>query len=791
MAPFDDFSACFERATGFAPYGYQRRLAAGPVPSVLEVPTGAGKTQALLVAWLHQRLVRGAGPRRLVYALPMRALVEQTALVARSIRDRLDLSGDELPVHVLMGGEAPTDWREHPARPQILIGTVDMLLSRALNRGYGEGRFQWPVAYGLLNNDCRWIFDEVQLMGPARATSAQLDGLRTKLGTALRCETIWASATVDRKALATVDRPDLGPVLGLSAEDRAGPLAQRLDARKRIERVVLAGGSRIAATIAEAVLQHHLPATRSIVVLNRVTTAQEVFDAVRRLAGTVAQEPADVVLLHSRFRPPERAARMAEALAAPGPGGTIVVATQVIEAGVDVSSRLLATETAPFSSIVQRLGRCNRAGEHEEATVLWLDSGEADARGAAPYRREDLSAARAALASLEGRSASPEVLAGMNDVSEHRTETAVLRRRDLIDLFDTGPDLSGMDVDVSRFIRDGDERTVAVFFRRVDPGELGDQVAPDGNELVDVPIGDLRQPARRSWTFDHVDGTWTSVQADALRPGMTLMLDATQGGYNPLQGWRRVLMATVDPIAPRTRRDPEAIGSDSSSAARQWMALTEHLERAEQAAHDLLATLGELDLPAGAASSAVAAAALHDIGKAHPVFQATLLGALDDEERARRVGTVWAKSAGGFGRHRRRHFRHELASGLAVRQLDGEPWATLDRRDLVGYLVAAHHGRVRLSIRPAPNERPPPDVPRATRFALGIVEGDVLPAVETPRGRSSPATLRLACMELGGGEAGHSWTAAACELRDDRALGVFRLAFLEALVRVADWRASA
>lgn len=92
-----EFSAFFLRATGYDPYDYQRRLALseGP-PDLVEVPTGAGKTQAVLAAWLFGRRVRGRGPRRLVYALPMRTLVEQTVDVARAMRERLGLSDEEL-----------------------------------------------------------------------------------------------------------------------------------------------------------------------------------------------------------------------------------------------------------------------------------------------------------------------------------------------------------------------------------------------------------------------------------------------------------------------------------------------------------------------------------------------------------------------------------------------------------------------------------------------------------------------------------------------------------------------
>jgi CRISPR-associated endonuclease/helicase Cas3 len=777
---YDDF---FERATGRRPYDYQRELATS-LPSVVDVQTGSGKTQALIVSWLYQRRVLGTAPRRLVYALPMRTLVEQTAAVAQAVRDGLGLAPNELPVHVLMGGEAPTDWREHPERDQILVGTIDMVLSRALARGYGENRFQWPISFGLLNADCRWVFDEVQLMGPARTTSAQLDGLRSKLGVARPCETVWASATVDREALETVDRPTLGGVLGLSGADRSGPLRRRLGAVKRVQRVDVSGPREAdrAPAVAEAVLAEHARESRTIVVLNTVERAQAVARELRKRAEAGG---ARIVLLHSRFRPADRAARMAEALASPDGEGLIVVATQVVEAGVDVSSRLLATETAPFSSLVQRLGRCNRAGEYDEATVLWLDGGSgrpgADAKLALPYRADDLEAARSALDSLVGASASPEALASLV-VAEAREPAATLRRRDLLDLFDTGPDLSGLDVDIAPFIRESDERSVSVFFREIVAGPAraiaaAEQPSPAREEIVDAPIGDLR--GRRAWTWDHVDGQW--IPDRSLRPGQTVMLDAADGGYDELNGWSRALIAPVEVLAPAEGVPAEAIEDDRLTAEGRWVTLADHLAQARDHASALANACGPFELRDSAVAAVATAAALHDVGKAHPVFQETLAG-LDPPR-----DDVWAKSAERGGRHGRRFFRHELASALALRAADGAVALPGGDQALVLYLVGAHHGRVRLMIRPAPEEERPRDFPVGVRFALGIVDGDALPAVETPLGTVPAVTLDLACMELGAG----SWTEAACRLRDDPRLGPFRLAYLEALVRIADWRASA
>ncbi|MGH9969290.1 MAG: hypothetical protein ACREBG_16030 [Pyrinomonadaceae bacterium] len=68
------------------PFDYQRDLAEDdPLPSLLNVPTGAGKTAAVIGAWLWRRInIPSTVGRRLIYCLPMRTLVEQTDRVVKA-----------------------------------------------------------------------------------------------------------------------------------------------------------------------------------------------------------------------------------------------------------------------------------------------------------------------------------------------------------------------------------------------------------------------------------------------------------------------------------------------------------------------------------------------------------------------------------------------------------------------------------------------------------------------------------------------------------------------------------
>lgn len=537
LVSYEDF---FARATGRSPFPYQRRLALEDrLPEALCAPTGSGKTAAVVLAWLYRRCVaadvqRRATPRRLVICLPMRSLVTQTVTAVSEWLRRVELldeatglnRGAGVSVNVLMGGAAGDEWHLHPERDAVLIGTQDMLLSRALNRGYAASRFIWPWHYALLTNDCLWVFDEIQLMGVGLATGLQMDAFRHLFGTFGPTASLFMSATFDRDWLETVDHPAPVEAMTLGDADLLTPdLDRRRRAPKRLQRAhaVIAKGCEPA--LADEILNHHRAGTRTLVVLNTVDRAVGVVDAIENSARASSVE---VVLLHSRFRPPDRDAALRRALAEKFNG--IVVSTQVIEAGVDVSGPLLFTELAPGPSLVQRAGRCNRFGEYPAAVVTWFDHVNADTAG--PYDAEDLVAARTELLKL--RAFNPEAIDQAAVDVRRPSFSHVLRRRDVVDLFDTTPDLAGVDLDISRFIRDGEDRDVHVFWRTFEEAPASTEARPSRDELCAIPFLALRswmEGGRPAWRWDALDGDWSPIKRDRVVPGTVFMLRAADGGY--------------------------------------------------------------------------------------------------------------------------------------------------------------------------------------------------------------------------------------------------------------------
>lgn len=929
------FREFFKQGTGYYPYRYQERLATEPIlAEVLDASTGLGKTLAVCGGWTWRRVTRpNETPRRLAYALPTRVLGEQTYVSTIRMLDRLGLlagratwehpaqkkgllSYDVAPgmsvlpaggwaathgintcpiaVHLLMGGEEPTDWASWPERDAILIGTQDMLLSRALNRGYGARRAKWPVEFGLLNSDCWWVFDEVQLMGNAVATSAQLDAFRKKVWQPVfPCPTLWMSATLGDEILRTRDREDLavsvGERLSLSDEERQEPaIRERLLASKTVE--IVKAQAKAAKRDGSGILDQHVDGRISLVIVNTVPTAQSLFAEIRdeiakrgKKKGTPRQPY--VVLLHSRLRSADRRKRLefVEQLidqqhkttgAVADHPGLILVSTQVIEAGYDISAARLWSEVAPWPSIVQRLGRLNREGRQPDARgFFWMPKADAkgenessgpNAKRVGPYGKAEVQAALALLESLcreceSGRAyreALDRVLA--TDASRrslHLKAEAVLRPDDFFGLFSTEPDLAGGYTNVSPFVRSLDrDSDVLVYWRSfsIAQGPSKDEPSPLRDELCAVPFFAFRKFLQRShcWEWDFEGGQWQRRRADDIWPGMTLLLSDLQGGYSHDLGWTGRAADAPEKVvgASLSVRGPDSLDVEPGSERETWVSLPDHLDDVVAELEAIVRMLAFSDQRLVQALRV--AARWHDWGKTVPRWQNKvvdyarrvleridrLLGdqsAAEFHDVANRLrsrfippssnGAQWAKfpdvrrvvegmklddELGEELLKRIREpfvpgVRHEAASALAA----WDAWR--DGRDqmtaLAVYLIAAHHGKVRTALRSR----------RAKDQVFGLQDGDSLPPV--PPQFEKPAELMFGAKAIGTRgiwddtagtflPAGPSWTSVVGELLgtpldgqaargvipedEPSALGPIALAYLEAILRAADSRAS-
>lgn len=762
-----NYSTFFERATGNKPFPYQADLAATGIPDLLTIPTGCGKTAAVVLSWLWSRAGHSSwhAPRRMIYCLPTRALVNQTRRVAAGWIERLGLDGS-VTVHALLGGSVDQRWESYPDRSALLIGTQDQLLSRALNRGYAMSRYRWPIHFAWLHNDAQWVFDETQLMGVGLSTATQLQAFRDALTTAAPTASLFMSATNAPGRLDTIDfrNRDLS-VVGLGGDDSSHPVIhRRMAASKPVSKVDVAPQD--AKAIAAWLLAHHHPRSRTLAVVNTVRRAQDVFRALRKL-----KTEAKTTLLHSRLRPSDR--QRAEAALAPDFDG-ILVTTQVVEAGIDLSARVLLTDLAPWPSLVQRFGRCNRQGEYgpaEPAHVGWVDLPE---KQSSPYEPADLANAREILATLTDVG-----LTAVGSIPEEpeRPALPVLRKRDLLELFDTEPDLAGQHIDVGRFIRDSDDRDVQVAWRDLDGRPAQDTPNPTQDELCRAPVGELRKlltGASSAWKWDHVDGTWDRARRPV--PGHVVLLDRGVGGYDSELGWtgrpKDVPSSSPLPDGP----PPDHDGSDPwTTGIGRFVSLSQHLSDVVAEVAHLESGLEGIDAPWGVLTEA---ARWHDLGKVHDAFQTMLTAGVVDVAGID-AAPPFAKSD---GRSRRRctrpHFRHELASALA--------WLAHGGDDLTAYLIAAHHGKIRLHLRPRPTEVREVE---GRSVVLGLIDGERLPSADLGEGVHADATqMDLGIARLGGG-GGASWVERTSRLVDEH--GPFRLAAWEALLRIADWRGSA
>lgn len=381
------FENDFAILVGKAPFPWQRalyeRFVASDFPKACDLPTGLGKT-SVIVLWLLALAKNPKLPRRLVYVVNRRTVVDQAtaeaeriraALLkseARHIREALDAlaavpAKHPLAISTLRGQFADNaEWRRDPSRAAIIVGTVDMIGSRLLFSGYGCSFRSKPLHAGFLGQDALLVHDEAHLEPAFQA-----------LITAIAEEQHRCNEPRPLKVLALSATGRTEPDFALCEDDlRHEDVKKRLHARKGLQLHLVADRKELPERIAAKASELE---GKIVVFLSSVEHAEKCAQALRKakkggvavLTGTMRGAERDDLVdknpVFARFLPRIPNDRDVQK------GTVFLVATSAGEVGIDISADHLVTDLPPFDALAQRLGRVNRYGEGDAEVHVYCE----------------------------------------------------------------------------------------------------------------------------------------------------------------------------------------------------------------------------------------------------------------------------------------------------------------------------------------------------------------------------------------------------------------------------------
>ncbi len=449
MSKTHKFADDFEHLTGDPPFPWQESLyrewfGCGKIPQVATLPTAMGKTRVIAI-WLIA-LARGAKlPRRLVYVVNRRTIVDQTTTEIQIMRNRLvdpnrfamdaqhvphlnslaaelcrqNALGNESPLGIstLRGQYADNqEWSADPCRPAVVCGTVDMIGSRLLFSGYRIGFRSRPLHAGFLGQDALLVHDESHL---EPAFQELIESIQHEQAKQERTDSIpWPKLQV--MALSATARHDNGMVtntgrLSLTPEETEPPeklpdpperpvhhVWRRLKARKELRLHASDSENSLAAAMASLASQHHPGDAAIVVAVRKLDDVAQIVGLladrnsenpvpphhITTLTGTMRGRERDELVgsdpVFARFLPPSDRSESVS----PVEGSVYLVCTSAGEVGINLSADHLICDLSTFESMVQRFGRLNRFGLRERSCldVVYPATFEATDKLSAPRR---------------------------------------------------------------------------------------------------------------------------------------------------------------------------------------------------------------------------------------------------------------------------------------------------------------------------------------------------------------------------------------------------------------------
>jgi CRISPR-associated endonuclease/helicase Cas3 len=349
---------------------------------ILQAPTGAGKTAAALLPYLHARQSLGAErfPRKCIYSVPMKVLANQFKEEYQKIIKQYGWS-DELQV-TIHTGDQPDDPR---FEGDLIFTTIDQTLSSFINIPYGLGNSLANINAGAILSSYL-VLDELHLFDPDTTLPTTLEMLKMLKGIT---PFIIMTATFSSNMLQTLADLLDAVIVPDPEEPEERKAMERIGSQVGKDRRFMAQPGQLTA---EAVLAHDFK--RTICICNTVKAAQDLYNDLKAKLQEQGDGETELRLLHSRFYKDDRQEKeewIRKQFGSPQKDYNgrrlIQIATQVIEVGVDATCDILHTELAPASSLLQRAGRCARR-EGERGTVyIYLPIDDKGEPYYAPYNK--------------------------------------------------------------------------------------------------------------------------------------------------------------------------------------------------------------------------------------------------------------------------------------------------------------------------------------------------------------------------------------------------------------------
>lgn len=357
-------------------YPWQKKLFSDLIrnewPHIVPLPTGSGKTTVLQIwllalAWTL-RAKTGWVPRRLVWVVDRRVVVDQVSDEAEQVQERLaelpelrailanaSFSNNPLAIGTLRGQYADDrEWAADPSTPAVIVGTVDMIGSRLLFRGYRSGPYHRPVDAGLFAVDSLIVNDESHLSPAfakllaaihARRPAAGLEGKQSRI--------LLLSATAEQNQ--QMRRFEHDPEEDVRENKH---FADIFGAPKTLRLTPLEGKA-FDSTVFQIATSN--PAPRTLIFIESPEKASDFADRLSKagyttelLTGTMRGLERDELVERENFKkflkekPPEQP--------------VFLVATSAAEVGANLTCERLITDLLEADHMIQRFGRLNRFG---------------------------------------------------------------------------------------------------------------------------------------------------------------------------------------------------------------------------------------------------------------------------------------------------------------------------------------------------------------------------------------------------------------------------------------------